>query len=258
MIKTIFLDVDNTFYDHSTNSIPEKHIEAIHALKEKGYKLCICTGRPMVLLEELEVDQIFDWDGYVCGNGSLVFDSDKNLIYENTIPKAAAKQIFDLCEKKGVGIYAVGNHKFLTLKNEVTEEIREYFHFANDYPIRTMQEDDRFSNLVFKLDNGVDPVPEIEAIEGIEPVYMPQCIDVKKKGISKYKGIEVLMERFHEDPHEYLAFGDSYIDLEMLQNAKIGVAMENADPRLKEHADSICPSCHNGGIYTYLKENHWI
>ena len=35
-IQTIFIDLDNTLYDHASQIVPPLHIQALHALKAKG------------------------------------------------------------------------------------------------------------------------------------------------------------------------------------------------------------------------------
>ncbi len=257
MIQTIFFDIDNTFYDHISQTIPPKHVEAFHGLKKNGYKVCVCTGRPFVLLKELPIIDQFDWDGIVCGNGAFVYDKNLKCIYTNPIDHKAANQVFEYAKKMGVSAFGLGNHKFMTQKDQKAEEIIESLHFT-DIEIRQPQSDDLYSNLLIKLDSGMEPVPELDAIPGIEAIYMPNFIEIKKSHSSKYQGIQVLMDTFHENEHEFLAFGDSYIDLEMIQNAKIGVVMDNGDPRIKPYADAICPSCADGGIYTYLNQNGWL
>ena len=52
----------------------------------------------------------------------------------------------------------------------------------------------------------------------------------------------------------YLAFGDNLNDLEMLQQAEIGVAMGNGAPQLKAYADIVCAPSHEPGIAQTLKQ----
>lgn len=45
--KAVFFDIDGTFYDHVTNQILPSSIQAVKELKEKGYKVALCSGRPL-------------------------------------------------------------------------------------------------------------------------------------------------------------------------------------------------------------------
>ena len=56
MIRAVFFDIDGTLLSHSTNSVPEKTMRALHALREQGIKVIICTGRHAMEMEELGID----------------------------------------------------------------------------------------------------------------------------------------------------------------------------------------------------------
>ena len=49
-------------------------------------------------------------------------------------------------------------------------------------------------------------------------------------------------------PEEVMAFGDSHNDMEMLQAAGIGIAMDNATQECKDIADYITDDCDEDGI----------
>ena len=55
------------------------------------------------------------------------------------------------------------------------------------------------------------------------------------------------------DPSRTIAFGDGGNDLSMILQAGIGVAMGNATPELKQHADYITTSVDDDGILNALK-----
>ena len=48
MIKLLALDMDGTLLNEA-KEIPQAHITAIHQAIEKGVKLVLCTGRPLLL-----------------------------------------------------------------------------------------------------------------------------------------------------------------------------------------------------------------
>lgn len=257
-IQTIFMDLDNTVYDHINQSIPKKHIEALQALKRKGYKVCICTGRPPILVEELDVESIIDWDGYVCGNGCYVLNKNKEILYENVIDAKSTDFLFQYAKENDLGILAFGNVKMATRNDLRVKEMIDTFHFK-DVEIREKKESDRFSNILIKPDHPLERNPIFDALDSVEPVYMSQWVEFKRKGANKFKGIQIMMDYFQEAENAYLAFGDSAIDYEMLANAKMAVMVSNGDDRLKTIEQiQIAPSCHEGGIYDWLKEKEII
>ena len=50
------------------------------------------------------------------------------------------------------------------------------------------------------------------------------------------------------------AFGDNYNDIEMIEFAGMGVAMENAEDILKQRADYVALSNEDDGLGKFLKE----
>ena len=50
------------------------------------------------------------------------------------------------------------------------------------------------------------------------------------------------------DIKDVIAIGDSMNDISMVSEAGLGVAMQNADDRLKKYADMIAPSNDEDGV----------
>ncbi len=102
-IKAAFFDVDGTLYDHEKKEIPPLHLEMLKRLKQEGIRICLCSGRAWPLLQNLGILSEADWDGFVCGNGSYVYDKEGVELFKNVIPKKSADDIFDRAEKQGAG-----------------------------------------------------------------------------------------------------------------------------------------------------------
>lgn len=258
-IHTIFIDLDNTLYDHMDQKVPPKHMQALHELKQKGYKLVMCTGRPPALVEEHHFEQLIDWDGYITGIGSYVFDKNKNTIIDHSLSSEAIEKVINYANTHHLGVLGFGKDvKFATREDTTIQEMIDTFHFK-DVNIQAWNPNDSLSNLLLKPANPEMPIAELDQIPGIAISYMKNWIEIRSKAISKYKGIVAMMEHFHEPTNNYLAFGDSDLDEEMLRNAKVGVVMENGEEHLKKIPNiHIAPSCHDGGMYTWLKENGWL
>lgn len=68
--------------------MPETALQALHALRQKGVKLFIATGRAPKSTDFLK--EYFDFDGMVCFNGQYCFDRD-GVIYQNPLPAGAIR-----------------------------------------------------------------------------------------------------------------------------------------------------------------------
>ena len=82
--------------------------------------------------------------------------------------------------------------------------------------------------------------------------WYPTFADIVPKGISKSVGMESLLTYFGIGRDETIAFGDGGNDVEMLQFAKIGVAMGNANDCVKQSADYVTTSVDDDGIYNAM------
>lgn len=69
---------------------------------------------------------------------------------------------------------------------------------------------------------------------------------------SKSDALRQLEKYFQVDREEILAFGDGCNDVDMLEYAGLGVAMENADPAVKAAADLVTVSNDDEGLRKVL------
>lgn len=71
---------------------------------------------------------------------------------------------------------------------------------------------------------------------------------------NKGNGLEYVSKHLNIPRENIVAFGDAHNDIEMLQYAELGVAMQNAQDRLKVHADDITPfSNTEDGLIKYIQ-----
>jgi hydroxymethylpyrimidine pyrophosphatase-like HAD family hydrolase len=71
--------------------------------------------------------------------------------------------------------------------------------------------------------------------------------------VTKAAGLDFLAERLGFSRERTVAFGDGENDIELVDWAGYGVAVENADERVKAVADFICPSVEEEGVAQVLE-----
>ena len=76
----------------------------------------------------------------------------------------------------------------------------------------------------------------------------PSALEIAHADADKSQTLMVLADIYNVKPENVLAFGDSFNDMYMLAWAGTGVAMGNADPRLKTVADYITDTNVNAGV----------
>src|SRR5207302_6543674 len=79
-------------------------------------------------------------------------------------------------------------------------------------------------------------VPEARFVE----VLSPEC--------SKATAMRHLAHAHGVAPHEVMAVGDNFNDLEMIEAAGLGVAMGNAPVGVRERADIVAPTVAEDGL----------
>lgn len=82
--------------------------------------------------------------------------------------------------------------------------------------------------------------------------WWDRAVDIIPASSGKGMGIRKILEYYHLERSEAMAFGDGNNDIEMLEVVGIGVAMENASLQLKAIASDICGHVAQDGIYHYL------
>ena len=96
MVKAIFFDIDGTLVSFETHKIPASTHEALKALRDKGIKIFIATGRPQCLINNLGD---LEFDGYITVNGSYCFTAGHQPIYKGCIPQEDIERLITFQQK---------------------------------------------------------------------------------------------------------------------------------------------------------------
>jgi Cof subfamily protein (haloacid dehalogenase superfamily) len=77
---------------------------------------------------------------------------------------------------------------------------------------------------------------------------LPYFLEFAAPGVSKASGLALVADLLGFSPEQAVAVGDAENDREMLDWAGCGLAVANADARLKAEADGVIPSVHCDGV----------
>ncbi len=77
---------------------------------------------------------------------------------------------------------------------------------------------------------------------------LPHFLELARKGVSKGSGLAFVANRLGFSLERTVAFGDGENDLELLEAAGVGVAVEGGHERLLTRADFVCPSAEEEGV----------
>jgi hydroxymethylpyrimidine pyrophosphatase-like HAD family hydrolase len=83
---------------------------------------------------------------------------------------------------------------------------------------------------------------------------MKGTMDILRKGINKGIALEKLAEYYQVSSDEVIAVGDNNNDIDMIKYAGMGVAMGNAENKVKDVAQYITATNTDGGIVRVIQE----
>jgi Cof subfamily protein (haloacid dehalogenase superfamily) len=83
---------------------------------------------------------------------------------------------------------------------------------------------------------------------------LPYFLELAADGVTKGSGLAFLADRLGFTPERTVAFGDGENDVELLEWAGYGVAVENAHERVKAVANWVCPPAAEEGVASVLEQ----
>lgn len=250
---TFIFDLDGTLIDPAKYEVPNSAMKALRELHALGHRCCIATGRSYDSVMQTMVKDIIPWDGFICSNGQHVLNQFGQTIDKYVMDTQRIHQAVALAKSYDMNIQFQGNPSFMLKEiDDVVIKAHSFFHEPIPTLIKEYENEPLDMLMIYHED--VEKLLSFRNIPGLE-VYCGRSTyaDVVDMGQSKFRGIRVYFEKIGE-PIEYVAFGDSDNDMDMIANAKIGVAMGNATQELKEISHIITPSVDQDGIAWGISE----
>ena len=264
MIKILVFDLDGTLLDDS-KQIPQDNIDAIKRAAARGVQIVPATGRIYKgIPDELKSLPFMRW--FITANGSYIYDAAEDRAAARAeIPAEQAVAFYEYADTLGVlydcyqdnwgymtaSMLAVapdtipdpGVRKLITGLRAPVSELKAYLRekgagvqklqlYFTDMEQRARELEElpkRFPELAFSTS-------------------MPFNIEINSRAATKGQALLTLCDLLGIDPADSMALGDGTNDLDMLQNAGIGVAMANGDPTVLAAADYVTGHCNDAGF----------
>ncbi|HDD35967.1 MAG TPA: phosphoglycolate phosphatase [Archaeoglobus veneficus] len=102
----------------------------------------------------------------------------------------------------------------------------------------------------FNIEEGREIIKEIEGVKLIDSGFAYHIVDAN---VSKGKALRYIAEKIGLDVKDFLAIGDSENDIELLKTAGFGIAVANADTKLKDAADLVTSKNDGEGVIEALE-----
>lgn len=287
MYKLVAIDLDGTLLN-SYGEVSTQNKKAIKKAIEKNVEIVLASGRPIMSVKNL-ANEIGCNHYMICGNGSITYDiQNESILYNRFLEKAKVLQIIKICEENSI-FYNVYTKDTILTKNlnynilfyhqenaskpqekktsiTMVENIVEYIENREeeDYLKITICDNDKiiFGSILRKLNRikGVD-VLEVEHMarkmikDGTERVYLEYYYtEITNTNVNKWDAIQNLIEKLQIKKEEVMTIGDNINDAKMIQEAGLGVMLENAAPYIQNIADVIAKDNDNDGVAEVIQE----
>lgn len=273
-MKLIFLDVDGTLC-LSDGTVPESAKTAIQKARKKGNKIYLSTGRSNTEI----YSHIWDigFDGIVGSAGAYV-ECDGKVIFHQVMGAEDIKKFVEFAREEKAnfvlegndGIYvnkrtyeylktSFGMHNLLQVDESAAKEYLDNLKMIGEEIIPGDINKIIFSHPELTLSVLLGAWGEIFTIVPCSiPMMGKNSVEISAKNITKATGMQKVLDYINQTEavtnEDVIAIGDGPNDFEMLEYAKVGIAMENAGDMLKRTADDVTDTAANDGIYkAFLK-----
>ena len=228
---------------------------ALGAARDRGLHVIVVTGR-MFRSVRPYLEQAGLPDPVVCYQGAVVADpASGEFLRHVPIVREVALEAIDAVEEAGFHINCYVND--LLYVNAVTPEARAYADFQDleIHPVgdlRAWLEDDPTKLVAVGDPEALDRLklelkPRFEGRLYISK-SLPYFLEFASPEVSKGSGLDFAAARIGITRDRTVGFGDGENDIELLEWAGYGVAMENGHERVKTIADWVCPPVWEDGV----------
>lgn len=257
----VFLDIDGTLLDSNHQIMPQTK-QMLTRLEKRGVPMILSSARSPGGVETV-ARQADLHSSIVCYGGSLILDAERAILADTGIPPETATAfktfvlshfrdivvsayIYDVWLVDDIGHPMVQREARISqcapLAGELQSAVQTVSHVHKLLCIGDQQQITKLQREAGKA------FPQLTLVRS-GAVYL----EVMPKGVSKQTAAECLQSYYQVSREEIVAFGDHFVDLELLRWAGMGVAMGNAPDEVKEASDWVTASNDEEGVYVALR-----
>ncbi|KPN80563.1 Hydrolase (HAD superfamily) [Apilactobacillus kunkeei] len=261
MIKMIALDLDNTLLN-SSKKISDENVSTLQKLHKEGIAVVLCTGRPInavwPYVKQLGLTEENDYT--ITFNGGMVIrNHDRHVLNQKGLTLKDFSLIHQYALDHDLPLDILDFEKVYELTDLVKSTYKEVLNSPLEFVLTDFNElDDKpyskaiMSEQIATLDNARANFPA-EITEHYKIVRsQPKIMEFLPLNMSKAYGLNILLKHLDMDFSNLMAFGDAENDYEMIEAAKVGVAMGNASDEIKAIATDVTVDHDDDGVAVFL------
>ena len=263
-MKLLATDLDGTFLQ-SGGTVSEVNLAALHHARAEGLDVVFATGRPPRWMHEIQ--EMTQHDGIaICSNGAVVLDlSTWEIIRADVITSEVGLRVCGLLLEIDPGM------------TFATELLHPEFEFMIDHNYRPRWEsptppprasiEEMFAtgdvikllarpsdDLKLRVDHVLEQVsPTLKGIVDFTHSDIHDLLlEMSALGVNKGAALERHSTALSLEAHQVAAVGDMPNDVEMIQWAGRGAAVDNAHPMIKNVADEHLPTNDEHAVAVFI------
>ena len=253
-IKLFLADVDGTLVTRE-KILTDRAIRAVRAMRDRGIKFAITSGRPpkgmAMLIGPLAIDTPIA--GF---NGGAWTKPDLSLIETKTLPRDVALQTIDIIEKNGLDVWVYNGNEWRVHDKDAPHVARE--EWTVKFPPTIVSDIRANLDQVVKIVGIGDDLPRVEQAEKQAQETLgshasaarsqPYYLDVTHPEANKGFVVDYLANHLGVAPDQMATIGDQPNDTLMFRKTKLSIAMGNASDEVKKKASETTDSSEDEGF----------
>ena len=259
MKKVLVLDIDGTLTNSQKVITGNTKTAIIEAMK-RGHKVMLASGRPTPGMKKYALElELADYDGYLLSfnGGKIIHCKTGEIIFQKILPKTVVKSIYDFAIQKECGlitylgddiILATDLDEYIEHEAKINEmkfkSVENFVEYVSDFDLNKMLMTAPPEKAAVLVEELQEKYKDVLSIYRSEPFF----IELMPKGVDKASSIDRMLSTVGLTRENTICCGDGFNDLTMIEYAGVGVAMANAQDKVKEKADYITKSNDEDGI----------
>lgn len=287
MYQLVVVDLDGTLLNQY-GMVTENTKNVVKQTIQKGIDVVIASGRPIDSIKTI-AKEIGSENYFIAGNGALIYDIQKDeIIYDKFLPKEKVLEIIKICEENSIFYNVYTDQTILTtalkynvlyyqkenLKKEENKQTKISM-IENMYEYVKNKEQEKFLKITICDDNQtifqsiIRKLRKIQGIEVLDVSHMSRktikqgteeitieyyYTEITVQNVDKWNAIEYLIQKLNIKKEEVVAIGDNVNDKKMIQEARMGIAMGESTPEVRQIADYVTTSNAEEGVAKALQK----
>lgn len=231
--KLIALDMDGTLLNDE-GIVTDYTKKVLKKAAEQNVHVLLSTGRPLEMCvsyaEDLQLSSYI-----ITSNGAEIYTANQELVEQQALDVETLEKMWEIGHKKNI-------HMWMIASDAVFVEGKRPSDFS----------DHTWLKLGYGHLNDSDKTYVMEALEKLGPLEITNSslvnLEVNAKGVNKANAIHSVCKRLGITMDQVFAIGDSLNDYQMIKEAGIGVAVQNAQETILDLADYVTENNNDDGV----------